>query len=99
MYRHIRNILADKECIQELPQILCMTEKLLNSSIKQPLRVSRNTILFADAISTEHTFQAEINSPTIFNWPAEDRQRLIDILMARYHYLRAPLLRRRLLQQ
>jgi transposase InsO family protein len=36
--RHIRNILADTDCIHEWPQMLCMTEKLLNSSIKQTFR-------------------------------------------------------------
>ena len=35
--RHIRNILSDKECAANWPQMLCMTEKLLNSSVKQPL--------------------------------------------------------------
>ena len=40
--------------------MLCVTEKLLNSSIKQPLVVSPNTILYGDAIPTEHTLLAEI---------------------------------------
>ena len=39
--RHIRNILVDKDCISDWPQILCLTEKLLNSSVKQALGVSR----------------------------------------------------------
>ena len=31
---HIWNILADKECVENRPQMLCMTEKLLNFSLK-----------------------------------------------------------------
>ena len=38
--RHIRNILADKDCITDWPQMLCLTENLLYSSVKQALRVS-----------------------------------------------------------
>ena len=44
--RHIRNILADKDCIPDWPPMLCMTEKLLNSPVKQALGVSSNTLLF-----------------------------------------------------
>jgi len=44
--------LADltQDCIHEWPQMLCMTENLPNNSIKQPLGVSPNTILYGDAI-------------------------------------------------
>jgi len=47
--RHIRNILSDKECVANWPQMLCMTEKLLNSSVKQPLGASLNALLFVNA--------------------------------------------------
>jgi len=47
--RHIRNILSDKECVANWPQMLCMTEKLLNSSVKQPLGASPNALLFGNA--------------------------------------------------
>ena len=80
--QHIRNILADKHCIHEWPQMLCMTEKLLNSIIKQPLGVSPNTILYGDAIPTEYTLLAEID-----NTPPSTTLRTIrdyvDTLMAR----------------
>ena len=59
--RHIRNILADEDCIQDWPQMLCMTEKLLNSSVKHALGVSPNTLLFGDAIPTEQSLMAEID--------------------------------------
>jgi transposase InsO family protein len=45
--RHIRNIVADKDCVHDWPKLLCMTEKLLNSSVKQPLGASPNTLLLA----------------------------------------------------
>ena len=51
--RHIRNILADKEIVENWPQMLCMTEKLLNSSVKKPLGASPNTLLFGNAITQE----------------------------------------------
>ena len=59
--RHIRNILADDECIPDWPQMLCMTEKLLNSTVKHALGVSPNTLLFGDAIPTEQSLLAEID--------------------------------------
>ena len=80
--RHIRNILADTECIHEWPQMLCMIEKVLNSSIKQPLGVSPNTILFGAAIPTEHTLLAEIDNPPPSNTPRSIRD-YVDTLMAR----------------
>jgi len=62
--RHIRNILVDKECIHEWPQMLRMTETFLNSSFKQPLGVSPNTILLYPRRNWQHTI---IDSPT--NYP------------------------------
>ena len=47
--------------------VLCLTEKLLNSSIKQLLGVSPNTILYGDAIPTEHTLLAEIDNTPFSN--------------------------------
>jgi len=44
-----------------------MTEKLLNSSIKQPpCWVSPNTILYGDAIPTENTLLADIDNPKVY---------------------------------
>jgi hypothetical protein len=51
--RHIRNILADKEIVENWPQMLCIKEKLLNSSVKKPLGASHNTLLFGNAINQE----------------------------------------------
>ena len=31
--RHTRNILAEKECVDDWPQMFCVTEKLLESSV------------------------------------------------------------------
>ena len=41
--RHIQNILFDKGKFQIWSKMLCMTEKRLNSSIKEPIGVSPNT--------------------------------------------------------
>ena len=40
----VRNILADNQCGDYWPQMLCMTEKLLNSSIKKPFGASPDTL-------------------------------------------------------
>jgi hypothetical protein len=48
--RHIRNIVADKDCVHDWPTLLCI---LLNSSVKQPLGASPNTLLFGNALPTE----------------------------------------------
>ena len=44
-------LLADKECVENWVQMLCMTEKLLNSSVKKPLGAPPNTRLFGNAIN------------------------------------------------
>ena len=41
--------------------MLCMTEKILNRSVKHVLRVSPNTLLFGDTIPTEQSLMAEID--------------------------------------
>jgi len=45
--RHIRNIMIDKDIIKKWYEMLCVTEKLLNSTVKQPLGVV--TLLFVNA--------------------------------------------------
>ena len=62
--------------------MLCMTEKLLNSSIKQLLGVSPNTILYGDAIPMEHTLLAEIDTIQSTTAPRTIRD-YVDTLMAR----------------
>ena len=42
-------------------KMLCMTENLLNSSVKQALGVSPSTLLFGDAIPTQQSLMAEID--------------------------------------
>jgi len=58
-----------------------MTEKSLNSSIKQPLGVSPNTILYG-AIPTEHTLLADIDTIPSTTAPRTIRD-YVDTLMAR----------------
>ena len=50
---HIRNILADKELVENWLQMVSMTETLLNSSVKKPLVASPNTLLFGNATNQE----------------------------------------------
>ena len=51
--RHIRKILFDKGKFQNWSKMLCMTVKVLNSSIKQPLGVSPNTLIFGNAFNMD----------------------------------------------
>ena len=53
-----------------------------NSSIKQPIGVSPNTILYGDAIPTEHTLLAEIDNTPSSTTPRTIRD-YVDTLMAR----------------
>ena len=57
--RYTRNILLDKECVANWPQMLCMTEKLLNSSVKQPLGASSNPRLFGNSTIQEPDMMKE----------------------------------------
>ena len=41
--------------------MLCVTEKLLNSSVKQPLAASPNTLLFGNAILHEPSIVEELD--------------------------------------
>jgi hypothetical protein len=59
--RHIRNILSDKECVANWPQMPYMTENLLNSSVKQPLGASPNALLFGNATVQEPGMMAEMD--------------------------------------
>ena len=62
--------------------MLCMIEKLLNSSIKQPLGVSPDTILYGAAIPTEHTLIVEIDNTPSSTTPRTIRD-YVNTLMAR----------------
>jgi hypothetical protein len=70
--RHIRNILFDKGHFKYWTRYLCMTERILNSSIKQPLGVSPNTLLFGAAFPTDSTLLGDIDRP-----PDEQKTRSI----------------------
>ena len=71
--RHIRNILADKEIVENWPQMLCMTEKLLNSSVKIPLRASPNTLLFGNAFTQEPFEISEMDQQRNIKTPSSIR--------------------------
>ena len=59
--RHIRNILSENECVANWPQMLCMTQWLLNSSVKQPLGYSPNALLFDNATTQELGMMVEMD--------------------------------------
>ena len=59
--RNIRNILSDKECVANWPQMLYMTEKLLNSSVKQPLGASPNALPLGNATVQEPGMMTEMD--------------------------------------
>ena len=67
---------------------VCMTKKLPNCSIKQPLGVSPNTILYGDAIPTEHTLLAEIDNTPSSTTPGSIRD-YVDTLTRQGHIIRA----------
>jgi len=52
--RNIGNILSDKDCVKNWPQMLCITDNFLNS-VKQPLGASPNTFLFVNSIIQDPT--------------------------------------------
>ena len=55
--RHIRNILSDKECVANWPQMLCMHL----DSVKQPLGASATALLFGNATVQEPGMMAEMD--------------------------------------
>jgi hypothetical protein len=54
--RLIRNILFDNDVIDDWSSFLHMIEKLFNSSIKQPIGTSPNTLVFGGLIDANHGF-------------------------------------------
>ena len=83
------NIYLAKKIFLLLTQMFCMTEKLLKSSIKQLLGVSPNTILYGDAILTEHicyTLLAEIDNTPSSTTPRTIRD-YVDTMMARQGHI------------
>ena len=86
-------------------------ERVLNNSVKQPLRVSPNTILFGNAFSTDRSLLTQIDQDVSGVKP-RSTQDIFDTLIARQaiifdaaiysqtkryaHYARSPKLRQRL---
>jgi hypothetical protein len=84
--RHIRNILFDKGKFQNWSKMLCMTEKLLNSSIKQPLGVSPNTLIFGNAFHMDTSLLVIIDQDISNSAPRSVRD-YVDTLMERQNRL------------
>jgi len=80
--RHIRNILFDKNVIPNWSKMLCMTEKLLNSSVKLPLGVSPNTLLFGNAFQEDTSLLSVIDRDTSNN-PSRSVRDYVDTLIDR----------------
>jgi len=62
--------------------MLCMTEKLLNSSVKQPLGVSPNTLLFGNAFRDDTSLLSQIYRD-ISNTPTKSIRNYVDMLVER----------------
>ena len=62
--------------------MLCMTEKLLNSSVKQPLGVSPNTLLFGNAFHDDTSLLSQIDRD-ISNTPTQSIRDYVDTLVER----------------
>ena len=58
--------------------MLCMTENLLNSSVKQARSVSPNTLLFGDATPMESSWMAELDQIQSATAPRTIRDKLMD---------------------
>ena len=59
--RHLRNVLFDKGYFKNWSRLLCITERVLNTSVKQPLGVSPNTLLFDNAFSTDPSLLTQLD--------------------------------------
>jgi hypothetical protein len=84
--RHIRNILFDVQIIDSWSDFLIMTEKILNSSVKQPLGVSPNTLLFANSIDVDVGLLTELDRTADITPPRSIRD-YVDTLMSNQHKL------------
>ena len=103
--RHIRNILFDKNIIPNWSKMLCMIEKLLNSSVKLPLDVSPNTLLFGNAFQDDTSLLSIIdrdtsNNPSrsvrdYVNTLIDSQARLIEAAVQSQHSINQEHMRRR----
>ena len=57
VHHYIRNIFSDNEFVV----MLCITERLLNSSVKKPLGASPNALLFGNVTTQEPGMMAEMD--------------------------------------
>ena len=55
------HILADNDCVKNWPQVLCLTENLLKSSVKQLLGALPNTLLFGNSIAQDPVIIQEMD--------------------------------------
>jgi len=63
-------------------RLLCTTERVLNNSVKQPLGVSPNTILFGNAFSTDRSLLTQIDQD-VSGVKSRSTQDFVDTLIAR----------------
>jgi transposase InsO family protein len=82
--RHIRNILFDKGHFKNWSRMLCMTERILNTSIKQPLGASPNTLLFGTSFMPDRSLLKTIDMDITANKPRSIRD-YVDSLISRQH--------------
>jgi hypothetical protein len=80
--RHIRNILFDKGHFKNWSRLLCMTERILNSSVKQPLGASPNTLLFGHAFQVDPALLSTLDRDISDEKPRSIRD-FVDTLMER----------------
>jgi hypothetical protein len=90
--RHIRNILFDSEIRDNWSDFILLTEKLLNSSTKQPIGVSPNTLLYGNAINTDEGLFHVIREQKSMESPISTRD-YVDQLLANQEKLIATAVR------
>jgi hypothetical protein len=83
--RHLRNIFFDTDIQSDWSSYLSMTQMLLNSSIKQPLGVSPNTLLFGGAIDQQYGLLTEIDRAK--SQPLRSMRSYLDDLLTRQNRL------------
>ena len=76
------NVLFDKGHFKHWSRLLCMTERVLNISVKQPLGVSPNTLLFDNAFSTDPSLLTQLDRDVSNEQPRSIRD-FVDTLIER----------------
>ena len=80
--RHIRNVLFDKGPFKNWSRLLCMTERVLNTSVEKPLGISPNTLLFGNAFLTDPSLLTQLDHDVTDVQPRSIRD-FIDTLIER----------------